>query len=484
MSKQAISSLPQPESASSKLAFSRKCLCHYVTNNEDDNRLPWDYSLLCSACCKCALRPHWKRHEEALIEREVARERCAQKLTSLRRRCQGLSNDSNKDFSGDTSNLSELQFESQRLRDRLAKLQQQGSSLAVEVTSLAVENEEKRANLSPIAEMHRQQLQRLDQSVCEGSMKQAIEAAREQVRILRFQWALKAFAMHRLDVRAEDIGNGDEDPINDPLAVGEQSPQATIRPRSLHNEGRQKQARGIGKIGGLPLPHAGPELYGVLPIQELQSALRLVASVTSTVARCLGIKLPHPALLHPTHSFNQGDIIHSAILKQSSFTNGSQQDGENQESDPASTESLMSLLESSLDDSSDARSSQAKSSASGGGRGQGLEERANATVVPLSMDPSLVSRRLHHATAAVIAEAGTKSSASSSAKTSSQYALAADMMHEDEFAIALQLLQNNVIALCIRAGVPVDKLFPAEAVLLNLYILQVFCEDQIRKYLD
>jgi len=51
-------------------------------------------------------------------------------------------------------------------------------------------------------------------------------------------------------------------------------------------------------------------------------------------------------------------------------------------------------------------------------------------------------------------------------------------MHLDEFAIGLQLLQNNVIALCIRAGVPVSQLWPAEALLLNLHELLVFCQEQ------
>jgi hypothetical protein len=48
----------------------------------------------------------------------------------------------------------------------------------------------------------------------------------------------------------------------------------------------------------------------------------------------------------------------------------------------------------------------------------------------------------------------------------------------DEFAIALQLLQNNIVALCIRAGAPVTQLWPAEAVLLNLHVLNEFCQQQ------
>ena len=59
---------------------------------------------------------------------------------------------------------------------------------------------------------------------------------------------------------------------------------------------------------------------------------------------------------------------------------------------------------------------------------------------------------------------------------SSQFALVVE--NDEEFAIALQLLQNNVVVLCIRAGVPVSKLWPAEAVLLNLYQLDQYCHEQ------
>lgn len=86
------------------------------------------------------------------------------------------------------------------------------------------------------------------------------------------------------------------------------------------------------------------------------------------------------------------------------------------------------------------------------------------------MDASLVAQRLHHATAAVLAE--------DSSSSSSKFSLGADVMHQESFATALQLLQNNVIVLCIRAGVPVNKLWPGEALLLNLHALDVFCEDQ------
>lgn len=423
----------------------QRCLCEYA-KPADDARLPWDFSVLCSYCCKRSLRPHIERNERALLERDLAKERCAQRLEKSR---------------GSSKSFSELRHESERLRQRRADLQKRCAAVAVEIAEHAYQNEERRESLhNPQAEWQRLHLQRLDRSVCEGSLKQAIANAREHVRILRFQWALKAFAMHRLDVRPEDCCNrpdeGDEESAN--------------QRRRSSTTGRPKQARGIGKIGGLPLPHAGPELYGVLPPEQLQSALRLVASISSTVARCLGILLPHPVLLQRTTSHHQqGDIIHSALMTARPAQKTTTNNHSMQQQDPTSTESLLALLNATLDDTDGTPPGTRNNNAAG------LEERANSTVIPPSMDPALVSQRLRHATAAILAEA--------SSNTASQYKLSADIMHQDEFAIALQFLQNNVIALCIRAGVPVAKLWPAEAVLLNLFALQVFCEDQVKQCL-
>ena len=51
---------------------------------------------------------------------------------------------------------------------------------------------------------------------------------------------------------------------------------------------------------------------------------------------------------------------------------------------------------------------------------------------------------------------------------------------ENHFNIGIQLLQNDVIALCIHAGVSVEKLWPAEAILLNLHSLLVYCQQQMK----
>jgi hypothetical protein len=112
-----------------------------------------------------------------------------------------------------------------------------------------------------------------------------------------------------------------------------------------------------------------------------------------------------------------------------------------------------------------------------------------ATSIPITMEPARVQQRLHHAVAAVLAEANTSTSSTSTplngaaVASTTRYALsaAATQTASDEFAIALQLLQNNIVALCIRAGVPVTALWPAEAVLLNLHALQVYCREQLDK---
>jgi len=50
------------------------------------------------------------------------------------------------------------------------------------------------------------------------------------------------------------------------------------------------------------------------------------------------------------------------------------------------------------------------------------------------------------------------------------------VLAEEKFATGMQLLQNDVVALCFRAGVDVAALWPAESVLLNLYSLWYQCK--------
>jgi hypothetical protein len=323
------------------------------------------------------------------------------------------------------------------MREKLVTLRQQCSALAVEVAAQVVENDDRRSQHERLS-LPKEKLERLRQALYQpnGAMDRAVFAATDSVRKLRFQWALQAFSMFRLSVEKEENG-----PTQ-----------------------RQRHARGIAKIGGLPLPNAGPELYGVLPKNELLSALRLVAGLTCTLSRCLGIDLPHPILLQP-HGPN-GDIIDSGTMENQSRKEKFGYTNEVESASPESTKTaaLLSLM----DTKTWGRSAKTA-----------LQRATGAPILPPpvfidqppSMDCSAVSNRLLHAKAAVIAESST---------SSARFALIPSSNSDDEhFAIGLQLLQNNIIALCIRVGVPVSTLWPAGAMLLNLHALRLFCQQLI-----
>ena len=437
----------------------KKCLCQYVddSNSMDTSAATAnsDPILRCPACVHQYLKPHIERHEQAQVHHARARQLCAQRLRQ-----------------DPKARLSELQCESQRLRDRLSLLRKECADMAVRVASQAVENDERREALDPSAEIHRVHLSRLENSLLDGAITNAIVLGTSQVRALRYQWARKALAMHRLDIDPEDANDSRISPLQSRRRQRHQQQQQDQRqPLPL----QQRRARGIGKIGGLPLPNAGPELYGVLPPRELQSALRLVASLTSTVARCLGIILPHPILLTPDGL--TGDItetVSDLALKaheevevaqetQQQRQQLQQPQAQQQTFGFSSTSSLMSFMDGSWKRSAKNAIKQAM--------GQHvIATSANNTFIPPSMDAALVTKRLHHATAAVLAE--------DDSPTSSKFALSAEVMHQEGFAVALQLLQNDVIVLCIRAGVPVNHLWPAEAMLLNLHALDTYCAKQ------
>lgn len=54
-----------------------------------------------------------------------------------------------------------------------------------------------------------------------------------------------------------------------------------------------------------------------------------------------------------------------------------------------------------------------------------------------------------------------------------------EYMVNSTFPAALVLLQADVIALCVRAGLSAATLWPAEAMLLNLHLLQLHCEEKV-----
>jgi hypothetical protein len=500
----------------------RRCLCHFLeennkaTNYNDDEIVlsggKGDSTLRCSVCVHHLLRSSLQRHRKALRAHAAAKEDCERELGRIPR-----------------NRIPELQAESQRLRDKSAVLRKECGDMAVKVAQAALENDTIREtialNASPL-ERQRLDLERLERGLLEGSLTRAIDTATSQVRFLRFQWARKVFSMYRLQIDPEDI---------------KLTPLQKRRQESQPGQQLQRRARGIAKISGLPLPNAGPELYGVLPPRELQSALRIVATVTSTIARCLGIVLPHRILLTFNNStLSVGDITdtisdedlqqHNVARKEPPTSSGFQNKSTNFHHDSSffnrsnqtisvnnrngygaatrpnnqssvissSTTSLYSMMDKSYfynkakkalakatglnstasTDSSDnntiLRSGTATSS------GSSSSSNINNKTIERSFDATIVAQRLSHATAAILTDVDTTADATTNNNSaSSKFALSCKTMHQgDDFAIALQLLQSDIITLCIRAGVPVSKLWPAEAIVLNLHELEKFCQRQ------
>lgn len=355
----------------------------------------------------------------------------------------------------------DIQEQVQDLRERAQALRRKCAQRAMEAARQSCENDERRQQMEVAqrALIFRPYLSRLQSSLLDGgSLAHALEQGRQQVRLLRFEWAKRAFLMHRLDVTIPP----------DPVDNSGSNKSTTNRP---------KIAKGIGKIGGLPLPHAGAELYGVLPPQELESVLRLVASVTNLVASCLGIVLPHPILLQASSSSSSAmtshDLAHDTTLPEVT---------QNQvvPTETFSTPAVPSSLAASTASLANLVGKTAKKVWSGATTAAAtvkknpllLEDTAQSMVVPPSMDSTVVQNRIRHAAAAILIE--------DHSPQSSAYSLSAKVTTEDQYAIALQLLQNDVVILCIRAGVPVAKLWPAQALLLNLQALYEFCKEQGR----
>jgi hypothetical protein len=408
------------------------------------------------------LRAAAERHDAATAEWRVARQECADYFEAQQRQSEI-----------GPSVIAELQDQSQSLRTQLDMLKSQCAETAVRVYSAQLNLQERQERLrqqAAIIVANRETIHRLHRSMCasadadksenmsgaengEGALVAAIRSARTTARTLRFQWALQGFRMHRLQVEE----GSSHDAIRSHRARSNGASSASTTPTTT-----TPFVSGIGKIGGLPLPHAGPELFGVLPAEELQSALRLVAQLTHLVARCLGIWLPHPILLRPPRPPSKSSDSASLHLQEGDIANMAKMGtGGSGSSDSGSRRgvTLASSITATLQE-------QATSF---------LGEPSTVAYMPsisgFSMDPSKVQQRVKHAVSAVIAEDQYKNCATF-------YSLSAHALNQDEFAIALQLLQNNVIALCIRAGVPVSKLWPGEAVLLNLHALYQYCESQ------
>lgn len=389
-----------------------------------------------------------------------------------------------------------------------------------------------------------------------GALEQAIAMAKTHARNLRFQWALEAFRMHRLQVVAVEPQHHHHHPFvrnthNNTATEERDSGNRTTSPTTTTTTTTNPRpplplprpvGSGIGKIGGLPLPHAGPELYGVLPREELQSALRLVAQLTSVLAQCLRIRLPHPIWLgwrppsHHTNNTNDATTTNAvaaaattsslepnrdiadfaknrhdgtvrggstfSIHKPSSLLSASTIASALQEqASMLMRDSLFSPPKKSLSNYGSApppatTTFSSTSNASSRFANSGAYTNGDSTGSMMNAS-QVVAQRVRHAVVAVLAEqddplcstyyalsyADSNSNdiyTSNTNNTNYNNSTTTNNRHQDdqEFGIALQLLQNNVVALCIRSGVPVAQLWSGEALLGNLYTLQKFCEIQ------
>eukprot|EP00986_Skeletonema_menzelii_P017376 scaffold19179_cov149-Skeletonema_menzelii.AAC.11 len=440
------------------------------------------------------------------------------------------------------------------LKERLDNLRSQSNDLAVNVTAKTMENDERQSNL----ELHSQKLilaqERLSSMknclvyqaeeninsrdekklygdpVGDGRLRDALDHGRHQIQSLRFQFALRIFDMHRIDV-GDEYTSGNKGKMN------------------------KDNATGVGKIGGLPLPHAGPALYGVLPQGVLASSLRLVATLTNLVSRCLGVVLPHPILVCAKECpkcgavYDFGDDVIDTISfddidtddgfgddAQIPICNACCQEGPNQRGNasvskskpthaklpPANTTrssktSLISIVGASarkamaLTASATSRAmtnAQHLAYSSGASADAKSFEQGTPSLL-ISTSPSIITKRINHASFAVLAESyesgaseyilnpprlkedggnnegkilpsANETSASCSNSQNQLFSNRKDFHSaEERFSIGVQLLQNDVIALCFRAGVDVSKLWPAESVLLNLHALLEHCQAQM-----
>ena len=429
----------------------------------------------------------------------------------------------------------QLKMQVDILRQKLSDLVHLCNSTALKCDKLTVLNDLKLSVLSQEFQKLRYS-QTAFTSLYDGALLPALSSSihdtRSLSRRLRFQLAIQTFNMHRMDVGKDN---------------------------KLYSK---QPPRGIGKIGGLPLPHAGPVLYSCLPPEVLTSAIRFVASLTHTLSRVLGVPLPHPILLHSTspminnasHSTEEAEMRHAYWNQYhgdiTSIPPKSDEKTKNEtenQSFKTPTENLSRIF---LSSDSDCTVVQAYSSAtstlgypsdsstsSWSVRGTFTKaaseaiSRASKLILPssslsnnfllldnvlaaaastaspacsdtlsyhqvgaairsrnhqmiasplLKMDTHSIQQRLQYCTATFICESidlDKKRSQEERKQQAAAFELKADADSEI-FSIGLQLLQNDVVALCIHAGVPVASLWPAEAMLLNLQALWTYCCSQ------
>ena len=288
------------------------------------------YAAVCQACS--SISSQIARYQAAKSKHEELKKECHQRLldtrlppptaTGIITTSNGGDNDE-RTTENNTESISKRQqlpdpnqVSSQvlHLKHKLQCLRSTSNELAVRLTAKTMENDERESQLQFNAtkiQLARERLEvmrrcllvhseegaptnsnKLEEGKCStdsdndqigGGLKDALVTGTKQIQTLRFQYACKVFDMHKIDVGEQYTSNHHKKNKN--------------KEQQHSSNNNNLSATGVGKIGNLPLPHAGPVLYGVVPRMVLASSLRWVASLTQLVARCLGVVLPHPILV-------------------------------------------------------------------------------------------------------------------------------------------------------------------------------------------
>ena len=542
----------------------------------------------CRVCIQLSLEGTFALHESALTEHDQRRAWCADQINRIRRESALSHHNSTFDSSNASQEspsplqqLSEDQDTLTQLRSRLSNLQSQCNSMAMELATLSYRNEERAYTVNQqrdVVTSAHDGLGKLFQSILssnpdiifskkddillnESGLSHVIQQSIQQARKNRFKLALQVFHMFNIDMGAEYVHLNSLSALHrQEMEQGHKLDDALISTmdsnpiEDLKRQDRLLQKRiahGIGKISGLPLPHAGPALYGIMPAGVLTSSLRLVASLTTLLAKCLGISLPHPILLHPPRDPSyvmkeQGDIIHDSLEESpekrplddlvtwkdvySLGHEDTRKVHENMEDKdtsfningmtkkrlPTHTSSFSNTASSTfqaISSSSSSFISMMKASSNkitrsahkvidkmtGHTYGDKSVHHENSgknhhpVVVP-TMDNESVQQRLNYAVSAKVCEGYHQPMRGNTGKhhhgaifdlkpplnslSSRVDSREETLKNEENFIVALELLQNNIVGLCVHSGVPVSTLWPAEAILLNLYSLLLFCREQ------
>ena len=489
------------------------CRCQILFNNNKDNYEP----SYCYSCIQTILRDKIASYKETLFKRNEAKQDCANHL---------LEDDHIRELSS-SSKIQYYQNHVKHQADKLSALREECASKTIILASLSLQN----SNRSVAIEQQQERIYQLqhqlymlrncilyeDTSSLTGVIERHVKVIKEK----RFQLALHAFQMHRLDVGEEYSRLS----MKELLRLAELDEVTSNEENSRFKRlVKEKVPSGIGSIFGLCMPHRGPsDFYGIIPHDVLISSLRYISSLTNILARCLGIDLPHPIVLNAPslqskQSFFQDttDIVQSVPSHQvlDASSRGNQMTlmsdldllasgtpkvtaldattkstlaspyipSENGKVTSSSTASLMSLVGSSSNLIS--RAAHRAFDKMKGSNHDAMQDGQyhdknyrNRNEVPRK-DKLSLEVKLQYASYAVIYE-------SNNFESGQIHPMKYDLkppsngLEDESYTTGLQLLQNNIVALVIRAGVPVAMLWPAEAMLLNLQSLYLFCQSQL-----